>query len=138
MSRGLSHETPLLRSVLSQAYFGSRNHLPNKTLDAIRALFSSKDIVIKGLLADLMYMNTSSKSEAHKNLRPEEWILSKDEKYISEAAWYFKTLAAQEPGEDNILAATYGRESKNVSASTHLLPFFGTDYGLCRYVVRFI
>ena len=61
------------------------------------------------------------------------FVNSYNETFVSEAGWFFKTLAAQEPGEDNILAATYGRQNKNVSASTHLLPFFGTDYGLCRY-----
>ena len=45
-------------------------------------------------------------------------------------------MAAQEPGEDNILAASYGKISKDVSRSAHLLPFFGTDYGLCRFVLN--
>lgn len=45
---------------------------------------------------------------------------------------YYKTVAAQEPGEDNILSASYGKIFKDVSMSTHLLPQFGTDYGLCR------
>ena len=54
---------------------------------------------------------------------------------MAEAGWYFKTLAAQEPGEDSVLAATFGQRNKNVTTSTHLLPFFGTDYGLCRYVI---
>ncbi len=89
---------------------------------------------IKGLLADIMYMTTASKSEAETLMNPEEWLASKDYDFVAEAGWYFKTLAAQEPGEDSVLAATYGRRVKNVSYSTHLLPFFGTDYGLCRYV----
>ena len=134
ISNGLSVETPLLSSVLSQAYLGSRSQLPNKTLEEIRRLFSSKDIVTKGLLADIMYMNTSRKAEAKDSLEPDEWVNQKDFPYIYEAGWYFKTLAAQEPGEDNILAATYGRQNKNVSVSTHLLPFFGTDYGLCSLI----
>ena len=37
-------------------------------------------------------------------------------------------------GEDNILAASYGKYVKQVSKSTHLLPFFGTDYGLCSLI----
>ena len=82
--------------------------------------------------ADIMYMSTSDKNEAFSMLNPDEWENSKDFDFVSEAGWYFKTLAAQEPGEDSVLAATYGRKHKNVSASTHLLPFFGTDYGLCR------
>jgi hypothetical protein len=56
----------------------------------------------------------------------------KDYDFVAEAGWYFKTLAAQEPGEDSVLAATFGQRNKNVTTSTHLLPFFGTDYGLCR------
>ena len=55
-----------------------------------------------------------------------------DYDFVAEAGWYFKTLAAQEPGEDSVLAATFGQRNKNVTTSTHLLPFFGTDYGLCR------
>ena len=47
---------------------------------------------------------------------------------------YYKTVAAQEPGEDNVLAASYGKVQKDISTSTHLLPFFGTDYGLCRFL----
>ena len=47
---------------------------------------------------------------------------------------YYKTVAAQEPGEDNILAASYRKKRKDVAKSAHLLPFFGTDYGLCRLV----
>ena len=98
----------------------------------LKALFSSKDVVSKGLLADVMYMTTSRKKDAYNMVNPDEWEASKEFDFVSEAGWYFKTLAAQEPGEDSVLAATYGRTYKNVSQSTHLLPFFGTDYGLCR------
>jgi hypothetical protein len=101
-------------------------------MKALRGLFSSEEVVQKGLLADLMYMSTSNKVEAAGMLNPDDWKTSKDFDFVSEAGWYFKTLAAQEPGEDSVLAATYGRNIKNVSSSTHLLPFFGTDYGLCR------
>ena len=48
-----------------------------------------------------------------------------DYDFVAEAGWYFKTLAAQEPGEDSVLAATFGQRNKNVTTSTHLLPFFG-------------
>ncbi len=43
-------------------------------------------------------------------------------------------MAAQEPGEQNVLFASYGKEVKDTSRTTDLLPFFGTDYGLCSLV----
>lgn len=132
VSKGLSHESPLLGAVLSQAYFGSRNNLSEQALSQLRTLFSAEDVVKKGLLADIMYMSTANKEEAKSLLDPDDWKSSKDYDFVAEAGWYFKTLAAQEPGEDSVLAATYGRRNKNVTTSTHLLPFFGTDYGLCR------
>ena len=85
-----------------------------------------------GLLSEIMYMETSKKEEAYDMLNKSQWENYAGEDYVNEGGWFFKTLAAQEPGEDSVLAATYGRRYKNVSASTHLLPFFGTDYGLCR------
>ena len=80
----------------------------------------------------MYYIVYLHKAEAKSLLNPEDWTASKDYDFVTEAGWYFKTLAAQEPGQDSVLAATYGRKNKNVSTSTHLLPFFGTDYGLCR------
>ncbi len=47
---------------------------------------------------------------------------------------YFKTLAAQEPGEQNVLYASYGKLVKDTGRTTDLLPFFGTDYGLCSLI----
>lgn len=132
VAKGLSHESPLLGAVLSQAYFGSRKNLTQETMSKLKDLFSSEDVVKKGLLADLMYMTSASKDDSKSMLNPDDWVASKDYDFVSEAGWYFKTLAAQEPGEDSVLDATYGRRQKNVSTSTHLLPFFGTDYGLCR------
>lgn len=35
--------------------------------EAVRTLFSDEDIIRKGLLADEMYLNTWSKSEAYKS-----------------------------------------------------------------------
>lgn len=133
MSKGLSHDSPLLGAVLSQAYFGSRKNLTDDKMTALKSLFSSEDVVQKGLLADVMYMSTARKSDAASMMNPDDWMASRDYDFVSQAGWYFKTLAAQEPGEDSILAATYGRKFKNATASTHLLPFFGTDYGLCRF-----
>merc|ERR1719414_1063900 len=82
-----------------------------------------------------MYMYTWSKEEAINNKRPNEtWESFVGEDYVSLSGWYYKTVAAQEPGEDNILAASYRKKRKDISKSTHLLPFFGTDYGLCSLV----
>ena len=33
-----------------------------------------------------------------------------------------------------MLGATYGRQQKDVEKYTSLLPFFGTDYGLCTLI----
>ena len=53
---------------------------------------------------------------------------------MNAAGWYFKTLAAQEPGESNVLMALYGNQSKDTEVFTDFLPFFGTDYGLCSLI----
>ena len=127
-----------MAAVLAQAYFGSRGNLSDSKMAQIRNLFGDQDVVTKGLLSDLMYGNTSSKATAQRLLNPDEWNETSSFDFVNEAGWYFKTLAAQEPGEDSVLFATYGRRYKNVSTSTHLLPFFGTDYGLCRYVCLII
>ena len=58
--------------------------------------------------------------------------LTKD--YVNAAGWYFKTLAAQEAGESNVLMALYGRQDKDTEVFTDFLPFFGTDYGLCSLI----
>jgi len=44
----------------------------------------------------------------------DNWAESKNLDFITEAGWYFKTLAAQEPGEDSVLAANYGRLAKEI------------------------
>ena len=54
--------------------------------------------------------------------------------YVNAAGWYFKTLAAQEAGESNVLMALYGNQSKDTEVFTDFLPFFGTDYGLCSLI----
>ena len=53
---------------------------------------------------------------------------------MNAAGWYFKTLAAQEAGESNVLMALYGRQDKDTEVFTDFLPFFGTDYGLCSLI----
>lgn len=57
----------------------------------------------KGIFTDMMYMKTISKEEAKKMPDIDLWEDSKDFDFINEAGWYFKTLAAQEPGENNVL-----------------------------------
>ena len=37
-------------------------------------------------------------------------------------------------GENVVLRASYRRVSKDIEAFTSLLPFFGTDYGLCTLI----
>ena len=54
--------------------------------------------------------------------------------YVNAAGWYFKTLAAQEAGESNVLMALYGHQDKDTEVFTDFLPFFGTDYGLCSLI----
>ena len=61
VSNGLSHESPLLSAVLSQAYFGSEKNQSVHTLNLLKKLFSSEEVVTKGLLADIMYMSTANK-----------------------------------------------------------------------------
>ena len=77
VSKGLSHESPLLGAVLSQAYFGSRNNLSEQAMNQLRALFSAEDVVKKGLLADIMYMSTANKNEAKSLSNPDDWESSK-------------------------------------------------------------
>ena len=38
------------------------------------------------------------------------------------------------PGENVVLRASYRRVAKNTETFTALLPFFGTDYGLCTLI----
>ena len=57
----------------------------------------------KGLFTDMMYMRTTSKEEARNMPDIDNWRDTKDFDFINEAGWYFKTLAAQEPGENNVL-----------------------------------
>ena len=77
VSKGLSHQSPLLGAVLSQAYFGSRSNLSEEALKQLKDLFSAEDVVKKGLLADIMYMSTANKNEAKSILNPDDWKSSK-------------------------------------------------------------
>ena len=53
VSKGLSHDSPLMSTVLSQAYFGSKFNLTSTRMGQIQELFSSKEVVTKGLLGNL-------------------------------------------------------------------------------------
>ena len=80
------------------------------------------------------WSHCSNKAEAYLSKTLDTWKDNQDLDFVNQAGWYFKTVAAQIPGQDNILAASYGKQMKHVSQSTHLLPFFGTDYGLCSLI----
>ena len=88
----------------------------------------------KGIFADMMYMRTHDKATAARMPDLDAWREQKDFDFITDAGWYFKTLAAQEPGENNVLLANYANVHKDTEAYTDLLPFFGTDYGLCTLI----
>lgn len=124
----------MLHSVLGQAYFGLKENLSDSQMEKLRALFSSEEVMRKGIFTDMMYMKTTSKEEAQKMPDIDLWQESKNFDFITDAGWYFKTLAAQEPGENNVLLASYGKTFKDTELHTDLLPFFGTDYGLCSLV----
>ena len=54
---------------------------------------------MKGVLADVMYLETSVKSEAYDSSTLETWADNRDLDFVNQAGWYFKTVAAQIPGE---------------------------------------
>ena len=90
----------------------------------------------KGLLADLMVAEFPYREDALNGPQSmtDEWENLTQEAYISDAGWYFKTLAVQEIGENVVLRASYRRVAKDTDTFTSLLPFFGTDYGLCTLI----
>ena len=47
-----------------QVYFGTPYNLSMSDMSSLRRLFSSEEVIRKGILADVMYMQTSSKNEA--------------------------------------------------------------------------
>ena len=93
----------MLKSVLGQAYFGLKSELSPEQLTRLKELFSTEEVMRKGIFTDMMYMKTTSREEAMEQPDIEAWRESKDFDFINEAGWYFKTLASQEPGENNIL-----------------------------------
>ncbi|TRY76559.1 hypothetical protein TCAL_05309 [Tigriopus californicus] len=131
---GLSQNETLLRAVLKQAYFGANKPLKPDLLRAVKAIFSSKDVLKKGILGDLMCESTPYRQKAFNERDLIQWESFANETYISEAGWYFKTLAVQEMGENFVLSASYRRIAKDTQRFTSLLPFFGTDYGLCTLI----
>ncbi|TRY76324.1 hypothetical protein TCAL_15908 [Tigriopus californicus] len=134
LQNGLNHDGSMLHSVLGQAYFGLKENLSDSQMEKLRALFSSEEVMRKGIFTDMMYMKTTSKEEAQTMPDIDQWQESQSFDFITDAGWYFKTLAAQEPGENNVLLASYGKTFKDTEQHTDLLPFFGTDYGLCSLV----
>ena len=53
---------------------------------------------MKGVLADVMYLETSVKSEAYHSPTLDTWTDYRDKDFVNQAGWYFKTVAAQIPG----------------------------------------
>ena len=50
-----------------------------------------------------MYLETSVKSEAYGSSMLDAWEQNRNEEYISKAGWYFKTVAAQIPGKNDMV-----------------------------------
>ncbi len=59
-------------------------------------------VVTRGLISDSM-RNTAYKEEALAEASKEDWRLMAGEPFVSEAGWYFKTLAVQEVGKTPIV-----------------------------------
>ena len=141
-------------------------------LNVVAEIFANQEVVTKGFLADYMFQQSPFRADALKGYMKQLLTPSSDnstetlldvqrnESYVRESGWYFKTLAVQEigeyeveltsqeikllhvsssilitiSGENVILRASYRRVYKNVHTFTSLLPFFGTDYGLCTLI----
>ena len=88
-------------SCYRQAYFGTPNNMNNDDLERVRDIFSSEEVVKKGLLSDAMCEDTAFKEEAwaHEHQVVERWTNESKEEYVKDAGWYFKTIAVQEIGE---------------------------------------
>ena len=92
-------------------------------LTRLKALFTTEEVLRKGLYTDKMYSVVTKRGEAktlaeadyakQAQLDPTdpESLVGAD--YVNAAGWYFKTLAAQEAGESNVLMALYGRQGCN-------------------------
>nr|XP_040563668.1 uncharacterized protein LOC121113868 [Lepeophtheirus salmonis] len=131
---GLGSNESLLHAVLEQAYFGIRDGTASREMEDIRRIFGDEDLVKKGVLADTMFMMTPYRSEAYELAKKDDWAKLMNVTYVTDSGWYFKTQAVQEIGENVVLRATYQRTEKNIEKFTSLLPFFGTDYGLCTLI----
>ena len=88
-------------------------------LTRLKALFTTEEVLRKGLYTDKMYSVVTKRGEAktlaeaeYANEATSETPLA-DQDYVNAAGWYFKTLAAQEAGESNVLMALYGRQGHN-------------------------
>ena len=67
VSKGLSHDSPLMSTVLSQAYFGSKFNLTSTRMAQIQELFSSQEVVTKGLLGNLLPTKIANLLSLHTN-----------------------------------------------------------------------
>ncbi len=61
---GLSDDEHLLHAVLRQAYLGLTSDLSPETLSRVREVFSSEEVVRKGLVTDVMFEQTAYRQEA--------------------------------------------------------------------------
>ena len=100
---GLDADDPRLLDVLKQAYFGSERNLSETDLDQVRSIFSSPEVVQKGFLTDAMCAQTAFRDDVLNSSKAEKitqgWQEEAKQDYVSDAGWYFKTLAVQELGE---------------------------------------
>ena len=85
-------------------------------LTRLKALFTTEEVLRKGLYTDKMYSVVTKRGEA-KTLAEADYANEAESlagaDYVNAAGWYFKTLAAQEAGESNVLMALYGRQGCN-------------------------
>lgn len=62
LQNGLNEDGDLLHAVLGQAYFGLEKNLTEHQLSELQELFSSEEVMRKGIFTDLIYMQTTSKA----------------------------------------------------------------------------
>ena len=80
----------------------SRKSQPFLQIEEVATIFAAEEIIRKGELAEYMFQNSAFRQDAL-NMesikdKTEDWKKTRNEKYIREAGWHFKTLAVQEVG----------------------------------------
>ena len=75
---------------------------PFLQIEEVATIFAAEEIIRKGELAEYMFQNSAFRQDAL-NMesikdKTEDWKKTRNEKYIREAGWHFKTLAVQEVG----------------------------------------